>query len=68
MLARITKSSIECREEAIIAKVRAASAPSRELQREHDRLAAKWTQLATAFDEAERVSGFLEWSSQRLRE
>jgi hypothetical protein len=68
MVARIAASRIECREEAIVAKLRAARARSPELRREHQRIAAKWTQLAATFDEAARVSGFIEWSSKRLRE
>jgi|KBSSwiStaDraftv2_1062776.scaffolds.fasta_scaffold90817_2 hypothetical protein len=68
MLARIAKSSIECREEAVVAKLRAVRARSPELRVEHQRLADKWTQLAAAFDEAARVSGFIEWSAQRLRD
>jgi hypothetical protein len=68
MPARIMESSIECREEAVVAKLRAARAPSRELRREHERIAGKWQQLAEAFDEAARVSGFIEWSARRLRD
>lgn len=68
MLARITRSSIACREEAIVAKLRAARATSPELRVEHERLAHKWDQLANTFDLVVQVSGFLEWSSQRLRD
>jgi hypothetical protein len=68
MIRRITDSSIECRAEAIVAKMRAAVARSPELRVEHERIADKWTQLAATFEEAARISGFLEWSSQRLRE
>ena len=68
MSRRITDSSIECRMEAIVAKMRAALARSPELRVEHERLADKWGQLAATFEEAARVSGFIEWSSQRLRE
>lgn len=68
MLARIARSSIECREEAVVAKLRAAWASSPQLRLEHEHIATKWTQLAAAFDEAARVSGFIEWSAQRLRD
>ncbi len=68
MIGRITNSSIECRMEAIVAKMRAVTAPSPELRVEHERLAERWMQLATTFEEAVRVSGYIEWSSQRLRE
>jgi hypothetical protein len=68
MLARIARSSIECREEVVVAKLRAVRAPSPELRLEHERLADKWQQLADTFDQAARVSGYLQWSSQRLRD
>ena len=68
MLARIRTSSIECREEAVVAKLRAARATSPELRQEHERIAYKWNQLADTFDLVVQVSGFLEWSSQRLRD
>jgi hypothetical protein len=68
MAARITRSSIVCREEALVAKVRAASARSPELRLEHERIASQWTQLAETFDEAARVSGFIEWASRRLHD
>ena len=68
MAARITRSSIACREEAVIAKLRAVRAPTPELRLEHQRISDKWRQLAETFDQAARVSGYIEWSSQRLRD
>lgn len=68
MMTRIAKNLIECREAAIVAKVRAVRARSPELRREHERIADKWTELATTFGEAARVSGFIEWASRRLRD
>ena len=50
MAARITRSSIACREEAVIAKLRAVRAPTPELRLEHQRISDKWRQLAETFD------------------
>jgi hypothetical protein len=64
----IETSAIECSEEEAVARLRAALAKTPELKREHRRIARRWRQLAAAYAEARRVSGFLEWRSRRLND
>lgn len=64
----ITSAKTECAEEACVSQVLAAVAATPDLRREHARIAERWRALAAAYDQAQRVSGYIEWAAKRLRD
>ncbi len=67
MLARLNDQIVACQEEAALARIKAITAPSAQMQAEYQRLEAHWLELAESLSFAAQVSGFLQWNAQRLQ-
>jgi len=66
MLARLGDQITTCREEAAMARLRSVAAPTEQMRQEYLRLEEQWLQLADSLDFATKISGYLQWTSQRL--
>ena len=66
MLARLGDQIVTCRDEARLARIRAVAAHTPQMQKEYQRLERHWLQLAETLDFAAMISGYLQWTSQRL--
>jgi hypothetical protein len=67
MLARLSDQIARCLEEAELARFRAAVAATEEERQNCLRREENWQVLAQSFQLCERVSGWLEWQTERLR-
>ena len=67
MLARIDDEIAAAQEHADLARVRAILASSDIVKRDYLHLEQHWLRLADGLDFARRVSGFLQWNSQRVQ-
>lgn len=56
-----------CREEAFVAHIRAATAPTPRERAEYEHLEKHWNRLVASLEAAVRISDMLQWSSQRLQ-
>jgi len=66
MLTRLGDQIVTCREEAALAQLKAMTASTPRMRREYRRLEKHWLQLADSLDFATKISGYLQWTSQRL--
>lgn len=68
MLARLGEETTLALDEADAARLRAIVAPTAAERRHHEQLADGWMRLALAWQQAERVSGFLQWQALRWKD
>ena len=66
MRSRLTGQAAACRRRAQANLIQAKRAKG-DKRTYHVRLAAEWLEVAQSFEEAERISGFLQWDAQRLK-
>jgi len=66
MLARLGDQIAACNEEAALARMKAVAAETARLQREYRRLEEHWLRLADTLSFAATISGYLQWTAQRL--
>jgi hypothetical protein len=67
MLAHLHEQIADCHEKATLARFKAILARSPQMRQEYQHLEQHWLALAESLDFAERVSGFIQWSAQRLQ-
>lgn len=67
MLARISGQAAYCRERAALCRDFSTD-PSFDVRARGDfrDMAARWEELALSYEEASRISGFIEWATQKV--
>jgi hypothetical protein len=64
----ITGAAEAALEEAITAHFKSAVANTPELRLEYEHIAHQWRELAGCYKRAEKLSGYIQWRSQILRD